>query len=342
MGSEFAIVFDIAIAAIILLMFFEGWRRGFAKKLLGLAAIFAAFAAALLLSKPIAEGIYGSFIEKPVSEALDSTVDQSFSAIHLGGLSDVDYQKVKISGTPVGEITPDYRGTNSASFDLSSLNLSEIGITQEDLETLGVSPETDLSAINAKTVNFSEDEILKYGLGKLAVSQFAAVCLIQKNEFGDFQKCFEIVDKYIPGGSNYGSSNNVTVSAVRNLTLSMLETRSSIKDTLLFGIIRPNCIIIIRTIAFVVIFAVVNTVLRLIANLTKLLDKIPVIGTVNSLLGGISGLLEGLLIVFLVCVATRLAISISGGNAILFNQATVNSTYLFKIFYEMDFLNFLI
>lgn len=342
MGSEFAIVFDIAIAAIILFMFFEGWRKGFAKKLLSFAAVILAFAAGMWLSDPIAEKIYGSFIEEPVSTALDGAVDASFSAIHLGGLSDVDFSKVKISGTLVGEITPDYSGTNSASFDLTVLDLSEIGMTAEDLETLGITKDLDLTAINAKTVSFTEEEILKYGLGKLSVSQFAAICLIQKNELGDFNKCFEIISKYIPGGINYGSSDNISVSAVRRLTLSMLETRSNLKDTLLSGIIRPNCIIIIRTIAFVVIFTLVSVAVGLIANFTKILDNIPVIGKVNSLLGGVAGICEGLVIIFIVCLATRLAISLSNGNAILFNQAAINSTYLFKRFYETDFLNFLI
>ncbi len=341
MGSEFAIVFDIAIAAIIVLMFFEGWRRGFAKKILGLAAVVVAFAAALLLSEPIAESIYGSFIERPASEALDGAVDAAFSEIHLGDISDADFSKVKISGTPVEEITPNYRGTNSASFDLSSLDISEIGLTEEDMTMLGISEETDLTAVNGKTASFTEDEILKHGLGKLAVAQYTAVCLIQKNEFADFNKCFEIVEKYIPGEINYGSSDNVTVSAVRALTLSMLETRGSVKDTLLNGMIRPGSIIIIRTIAFILIFALVNAAIRLIASLTKILDKIPVLGAVNSFLGAIIGLCEGFVTVFLVCIATRLAVSMSGGNAIMFNQATINSTYLFKIFYEMDILNFL-
>lgn len=341
MGSEFAIVFDIAIAAIILFMFFEGWRKGFAGKILILGAAVAAFAAGMWLSEPIANGIYGKYIKQPVSEKLDSAVDASFSAIHLGGLSDADFSKVKISGVPVDEIIPEYRGTNSASFDLSVLDISEIGLTEEDLKTLGISEELDLTAINAKTVSFTEDEILKYGLGKLSVSQFAAICLLQKNDLGEFNKCFEIISKYIPGGINYGSSDNISVSAVRQVTLSMLETRSGIKDTLLSGMIRPSCIIIIRTVAFVLIFALVCTAVGIIARFTKILDKIPVIGKVNSLLGGLCGIFEGLVMVFMVCLATRLAISLSNGNAIMFNQATINSTYLFKRFYEIDILNFL-
>lgn len=342
MGSEFAIIFDIAIAAIILFMFFEGWRKGLVNKLLGFLALFIAFAAALGLSGPISEGIYGSFIETPVTEAIDGAVDASFSAIHLGGLSDVDFSKIKISGTPVGEITPDYKGTNSASFDLSSLDISEAGLSYEDMEMLGLAEDFDLSAVNAKTVSFTEEEILKYGLGKLAMSQFAAICLIQNNKLQDFSSCFEIINKYIPGEINYGSSDNISVSAVRELTLSMLETRSSLRDTLLLGIIRPNCIIIIRTVAFVLIFVLVSVAVRLIAVLTKLLDKVPVIGSVNSLLGAVAGVCEGLVMIFIVCLATRLAVSLSNGDAILFNQAAINSTYLFKKFYEADFLNFLI
>lgn len=342
MGSEFAIVFDIAIAAIILFMFFEGWRKGLINKLLGFFSVLIAFAAALWLSGPIAEGIYGSAVEKPVTEAIDEAVDASFSAIHLGGLSDVDFSKIKISGIPVGQITPDYKGTNSASFDLSSLDLSEAGLSEEDIRMLGLAEDFDLSAVNAKTVSFSEEEILKYGLGKLAMSQFAAICLIQNNSFGDFSSCFKIINQYIPGEINYGSSDNISVSAVRGLTLSMLDTRSNLRDTLLYGIIRPNCIIIIRTAVFVLIFVLVSVIIRLVAGISKILDKIPVIGSVNSLLGSIAGVCEGLVIIFIVCLATRLAVSLSNGGAILFNQAAINSTYLFKKFYEADFLNFLI
>lgn len=341
MGSEFAIVFDIAIIVIIVLMLFEGWRKGFARKILSLAAVAAAFIAALMLSEPIAEGIYGSFIEKPAAEAIDGAVDASFSAIHLGGIADADFSAVKISGVPVGEIVPDYRGTNSASLDLSDLDISGIGLTAENMELLGISEDTDLTSVNARKVSFTEDDALKYGLGKLAVSQYAAVCLVRNSTFADLGKCFEIVSKYIPGGINYGSSDNLSVSAVRVLTLSMLETGDSIKDTLLNGMIRPGCIIIIRTIAFILIFALVNAAIRLIAGLAKIIDKIPVLGTMNSFLGGILGACEGIIIVFLVCIAARFAISMSGGSAIMFNQATVNSTYLFKIFYEMDILNFL-
>ncbi len=342
MGAEFAIVYDIAIAAIILFMFFSGWRRGFAKVILSMAAVIVAFGAALLFSGPAAEWVYGNYIEKPASEKLDEAVDSTFSAIHLGGLSELDFSKVKISGRAAGEIVPDYAGTNSVTFDLSNLDFSETGMDSEDIEQLGLNRDFDISAVNAKSANFTKSEIDQYGLGKLAAAQFAAICLIGNNSFESFNALFESVEKYIPGGLVYASSDNIAVSAVRKLAVSMLESGDNIKDSMMNGIIRPNCIIIIRTIAFALIFAIVSTVIGILANVSKFLEKIPVIGKANSLLGGIAGACQGLVIVFVICLATRLAVSLCDGNAIIFNQSVIDSTYLFKIFYESDFLNFLI
>lgn len=342
MGAEFAIVYDIAIAATIIIMFFSGWRRGFAKVILGMAAVIVAFGAALMISGPAAEWVYGRFIEKPASEKLDEAVDQSFSAIGLDGLSELDFSKVKISGIYADDIVPDYRETNSATFDLSDLDFSETGFDAEKIELPGLESDFDISSVNAKSANFTKSDIDRYGLGKLATAQFAAIYLIENNSFDSFNSLFESVENYIPGGLVYASSDNIAVSAVRRLTVSMLESGDSIKDSMMNGIIRPNCIIIIRTIAFALIFAAVSAVIGIIANASKLLEKIPVIGKANSLLGGVAGACQGLVIVFVVCLATRLAVSLCGGSAIIFNQSAINSTYLFKYFYEADFLNFLI
>ncbi len=44
MGQEFAIVFDVAIVAVVVFFFFAGWKNGFAKVILGMVAVIAAFA----------------------------------------------------------------------------------------------------------------------------------------------------------------------------------------------------------------------------------------------------------------------------------------------------------
>ena len=212
----------------------------------------------------------------------------------------------------------------------------------DDAKRIGAETNLDLSSVNARSANFSRNELEKHGLGKLAVAQFAAVCLITSNSFEDFNGLFESAEKFLPNGMNYVSSDNIAVSAVRGITVSMLDTGDNLKDSLMNSIVRPNCLIIIRSIVFALIFAIVCAAVGIVANATKLLDKIPVIGKANSILGGIAGACQGLVTVFLVCLATRLAISLCGGNALIFNESVMESTILFKFFYKAEFLNFFI
>lgn len=342
MGTEFAIVFDIAIVAIIVCMFFSGYRRGFAKIILGMAAAVIAFVIAVLFSSPIASGIYTGFVEKPVTEAMENAVNSTFSGIKLDGFIGLDYDKVKISNRPVTEIEINFEGSSNITFDLTNLDLSETGLNADDAKRLGAETNLDLSSVNARSANFSRSELEKHGLGKLAVAQFAALCLINSNSFENFNGLFSSAHKFLPSGMNYASSDNIAVSAVRGITVSMLETGDTLKDSLMNSIVRPNCLIIIRTIVFALIFAIVCAVVGIIANASKLLDKIPVVGKANSILGGIAGACQGLVAVFIVCLATRLAVSLCGGNALIFNESVMESTILFKFFYKAEFLNFFI
>ena len=117
MGTEFAIVFDIAIVAIIVCMFFSGYRRGFAKIILSMAAAVIAFAVAMLFSSPIATSIYSGYVEKPVTETLENAVNSTFSAIKLDGFMGLDYDKVKISNRPVTEIEINFEGSSNIRSD---------------------------------------------------------------------------------------------------------------------------------------------------------------------------------------------------------------------------------
>lgn len=341
MGSQFAIVFDIVTVAAIVLMFFSGWRRGFVNVILGLVAAIVAFLAALFLSTPLAETVYTSVVEKPLTEKISEAVDESFSSFSLGSLSDLDYTRVIISGNIASEIKPDYSGRDSAVVDLSNVDFSKIGFTENDLAFLGLESDYDLGSVNIRNVEFSKNEIEKYGLGQLAVSQFVAVKLIEKGELNDFNTFWNIVNDYIPVGENATITESITVSYARKFVLGMLDTRTSLSETVMQNFVRPSCILVFRSIAFVIIFALVLLVLKLIASVSGIIKKIPVIGDVNSLLGGMAGAVEGVLIVFAICLLTRLAVCLLDGNVIMFNDETIANTYIFKRIYNFDFLNFL-
>lgn len=103
---------------------FSGAKRGFVSAVVGIAAVFVGFFCAMTFSAPLTELVYTSMVEKPLTEAVSQTLDDNMSSITLSGLSGMDFDSVKISGTPVSEITPDYSGTDKVVIDLSNVDLA--------------------------------------------------------------------------------------------------------------------------------------------------------------------------------------------------------------------------
>ncbi len=341
MGEKFAFAYDVAIIVIALVFAFVGMKKGFAKVVLGLVSTIAAFACAMALSGPIAEGIYKKYVEAPIEEQLDNAANKALGDLSLGNIANISFDKVKINHVAAGSVQVDYAGTRKAVVDFSKLDLHETGITQNDLRKIGITDEKSLNNVNAKTAELSMDDIEKYGLGKLAVAQYIAVNLSQRSEIKAISGVADKISRYLPDMSKNASNEGVGVSVIRTVALKMFDTKGSFKDAAINGIIAPNCIMIFRTIAFAVIFFLVGIALRIVAAAADLINKIPVVNKVNSLLGLVLGLVEGIFAVFVVCLITRLIVSLTGANSILFNQAAIDSTFLFKTFYNFDFLNFL-
>lgn len=343
MGSQFAIVYDIIIAAVLIFAVFSGCRKGFVSTVVGMAAVFVAFFCALTFSKPAAEWVYSSVVEEPITAAVSDTMDESMGKLTLSGLSDMDYSKVKISGTPVGEITPDYAGTGKVIFELSDVDFTGTGLSDADLSMFGFDGTEDLSSMNGKTAEFTMADINANGLGKLVTAQVIAVKLQQSPSFVSITEYTDTIGNAIPAifGSTAESINSGEMSAIRSLVLTMMNTSSSVKTAVVDNIIRPTFTMMAETLIFAGIFIIVTAVLGIIAVALKLVNKIPVIGSLNGFLGGCAGFVRGILTVFIICIVVRFIITMSGGNAMLINDSVIDSTYLFKFFYGFDFLNFL-
>lgn len=339
MGQEFAFAFDIAVIVLLAVFAFVGLKKGFAKVVLGLVSTVAAFAVAMLLSGPIANAIYKNAIEKKIEEQFDKA--DTLGEISFGNIVEIDFEKVKINGTAAGDVELDYAGTRKVPVDFSRLDLSDTGLKTSDLAKLGIVGDSDLSSLNAKAAELSMDDVQNYGLGKIAVAQYIAVNLVKQPVMKSFSDIAKSIGKYVPGFVDSSSADSTGVSTIRAVALKMLDMKVSFKSAVMNGIIEPNCVMLIRTIVFAVIFILVNLLLRILTSVAKLINKIPVIGKINSVLGFVMGIVEGLFAVFFICVITRMIVSLCGPNSILFNQAAIDSTFLFKTFYNFDFLNFL-
>ena len=343
MGQEFAFVFDIIIIAAAVGMTFVGIRKGFARIIIEMLATVIALALAFFISEPIANGIYGEFIEKPLEKAVDEKIDGAEQLIDIKpfGETDLAFDKIKISDVPVTDIVPNYEGTGAAVMDLTDVDFSESGIEKLNLALFGVHDDVDFTSVNAKAANFSMTDIEKYGLGKLVTAHYLATCMVKSPVAETFGGMIDAVKNSLPMIFTEAGTESVNVSSVRTVVLAMIDTKSSAKTALMDGIISPACIIIIRSIVVILLFIVFAAILGIIARGAGFINKIPVIGKINSLLGGVAGLCEAAVIIVLFCLVTRLISSMFGGEVILFNDTAINSTFLFKHIYNLDFLSFI-
>lgn len=343
MGEEFAFIFDIIIIALLVGLTFAGAKKGFAKVVLEMGAVIIALFCAVTFSEPIAGQIYTSFVKQPAEELLDSNAEKfdEFLNVDYFSAGELDFDKVKIDGNYAVSFEPDYAGTNSAVIDLSNkkVDLSETGLENVDLAFFGIEKGSDLSAVSIKTVEFTMNDVKKYGVGTLVAAQYIASSSVKCGAAEPLGDLLSELGKYLPTDFVSGTSG-VTVSAMRGIVLAMLETKSTAKSAIMDGIIEPNCTIIIRTILFIIIFALAMIILSLIIKLAGLLNKVPVIGKANAFMGGVAGLCEGAAIVLIICVLTRFIVSLCGSNIILFNETAIESTFLFKHIYNMNFISF--
>lgn len=343
MGSQFSFIYDLIVAAVLVGAVFSSVRKGFVSKVVGLASGLIGFLLAITLSGPIGSWAYGSFIEKPLSEAVSATLDESMGSISLMQLSDMDFDKARVSGTVVTDIVPEYSGTDKAVFDLASVDLSETGFDPAELTQFGFDGTEDISSLNGKAAEFTRSDINGSGLGKLVTAQVISVKMLDTKLFSEISGYVSIIGNTIPAvfGTSADGISGGDVTALRSLVLTMINTSSSVKSAVMDHMIRPAFTVAVQTAAFVVIFVVVFAVVEIIASALKVVNRIPVVGTVNKVLGGVAGLLTGLLAVAVICIVVRLMISLTDGTVIFLNEDAIGQTILFRAFYNMDMLNFL-
>lgn len=93
---------------------------------------------------------------------------------------------------------------------------------------------------------------------------------------------------------------------------------------------------IIRTIVFVILFVVFLLIIKLISRLFKGLNHLPVVGTLNRVLGGILGLAEGAVICYIFVAIAALTVKITGDELLWLNSDLINDSRLFSLLYNFN------
>lgn len=84
---------------------------------------------------------------------------------------------------------------------------------------------------------------------------------------------------------------------------------------------------------FLLVFTIAAFFMRWLARFFTGVNDLPVIGTLNTAMGGIVGVFEGVLSLFVSGFILRLAVTFSGGGLWWLNDSVIMKTYIWRLFY---------
>lgn len=344
MGTSFFWFYDIVLLAIAAGVTFRSMKKGAVSIIISTAAIIISFILAYIGSTAVSDKVYDSYIKEPLTGYIDEQLSGVMGNNLITDIQKVDMSKAVISGKFLGsmELTPDSAG--KITLDLSHVDLTETGIENADLSMFGIKNDFDYSLVKIGTVEITQRELEKNSIESIVLARVLTANLKSGEMFTAFESIGEKISEALPMAFNsYADeikSGNSEI--LYKLVLSAIDfSFASRGDAIISNVIEPIVIVPVKVILFLVIFTVCAALLEAIASATKLINKIPVISSVNELAGALLGLLKSFLILLVISVLIQFLISVTGNTLVFINTETIENTILFKYIYNIDIFGIL-
>ena len=101
--------------------------------------------------------------------------------------------------------------------------------------------------------------------------------------------------------------------------------------------VRTMAVSLLTMVAFLIIFLLAMLIVRALVKLARSVNRVPVVGGINRLLGGVLGAAEAFLLCYLIGMAATVLISFSESRWGWLNTAVVQKTYLLNWFIQFEF-----
>ncbi len=100
----------------------------------------------------------------------------------------------------------------------------------------------------------------------------------------------------------------------------------------LTGLLKPICISVVQVLMFLLLFIVILIAIKMLGGvIDKLFSSLPVIKQANGALGGVIGAVQGILLVFVLCFALELYMTLTGADAMI-TREQLSQTVIVKHF----------
>jgi uncharacterized membrane protein required for colicin V production len=106
-------------------------------------------------------------------------------------------------------------------------------------------------------------------------------------------------------------------------------------DTFVESSLREGIVWLLGGIVFFFSFLILVVIVKQIAKLFTFVDKIPLIGTLNTALGGVLGAVEAVIILCVIAVFAHAFVMLSGDLLPVVNSTVFEKSFLMRFFYNM-------
>lgn len=340
MGTQFFWFFDAAVIVLLLVFVFKGIHKGFVSVLVGVVAMLAAFAVALPVSGVIADAIYSGMIKDAVSDSINEQLGSVFDDNVVTKLKKVDISKAKINGKPLSEINTEADSAGKINLDLSRLDISGTGIKDIDLSAFGMSKDFDYSSVNLGSIEITATEKEEYGIEKIILASVISDNISNGTAFGSITGAINEMAESLPSFMSGIADSLASEERINDVVISILDTDTEdFAGAITDNVVKPVVLVPMRALIFAILFAIILIVLNILAGLLKGINKIPLIGKINKILGAVAGFAQGAIVIFLVCIFVQVVIALSGNELIFLNTMTIDESLLFKKIYYFEFLD---
>lgn len=340
MGTHFFWFFDAAVIVLLLIFVFKGIHKGFVSVIVSLVAMIVAFAAAMPFSGAIADALYDNMIKDAVSDEINEQINNVFDNTVVAKLNKVDMSSAKINGMRLSEINTQTDSAGKLHLDLSRLDLTGTGIEDIDLSALGFSEEYNYASVNLGSIEISSTEKEKYGIEKIILSSVIADNISNGTSFGIISNAIEEMAQALPSFMSEISESLSANEKINDVVISILDAETDdYAEAITDNVVKPVVLVPMRALIFMILFVIILVVLNFLAKLMKGINRIPLIGGINKLLGAAAGFVQGAIVVFLVCIFVQVVIALSNNELIFLNTMTINESYIFRKIYYFEFLD---
>lgn len=105
-------------------------------------------------------------------------------------------------------------------------------------------------------------------------------------------------------------------------------------------LIKPLIVMLLETVIFLVLLSLLMIAVRIVSRFVRPIKKIPVIGTLNSFLGGVLGVLKASAIIYIIAALVKLFVICTGNANEILNETVIADTFIFNIFYKYNLFSF--